>query len=207
MPTKRLAENLRSLVKGDPDAKRLISALRNHPEEYEAFWHPLGFVHIKIVGVNDTRIHLWPLNARFQEPHFGIHDHVFRIHSVVLFGSLTSVTYMIEAESKSPTHCIYEVDYQPGRSLLLRSGNRIRCQKVEETMQPAGTAYTVAPGLFHSSERAGLEPAVSLVRTSQNQAVRPRVVGPLDGPSSYEYVRTELSTLDLRAVLDTYVLS
>ena len=179
------------LARKRPD-KELVAALllslERNASDLEAHWHSLGFVNLTFASLPDgsLRFHCWPAFTQSQcEQQWRVHDHVYRLRSVLVVGELQNLTYSVTKDSAGE-HQLYEVEYATDLSRLRATGERVRASVTTEDRLQKGDVYDIPAGEFHQSRR--LEGALSstLMRTFAPKRPTARVVGGRSGPPVIE---------------------
>ena len=154
----------------------LIATLSSNQRD-TPLWHPLGFVSCTISeGVGwALKVHVWPKGSRLaKRPNWSIHDHVFRIHSRLLQGSLRNRVYEVRPGSSLE---IYSVDYESKASALIPTGRFVDVTLARSDSQPKDSRYVVEIGQFHHSHVPTNTLAASLVLKTGRIEARPLVIG------------------------------
>jgi hypothetical protein len=98
-------------------ASDLLDAVQ--PGRVQPFWHPLGFIHMRLVaeGNRALRLHLWSGTlAEPTEPLWPVHNHVFALESLVISGSIRDLRYDVKLDDQGDRR-LYEVLYDEFGSL------------------------------------------------------------------------------------------
>ncbi|MEX1368784.1 MAG: hypothetical protein AB1Z98_36990 [Nannocystaceae bacterium] len=185
---------LGSLRRGEPTRSvallGLALELRRRP--VRAAWHPTGFVVLPLLHDDRgaLRLHLWPAGERnLGQPCWPVHDHVWRLRSWVLCGTVHSHGYEVRDDPEGEA-MLYAVHYGgQRRSCMHRSERRVRVLAATSRRVEAGHRYTVEAGAFHASRVEAGDFAATLVATERTDRAHPWVVGPGDGPDRVEVVR------------------
>jgi hypothetical protein len=184
----------------------LFDAAERYPDLHPSFWHPLGFLHIKLHarGVKGLRLHLWPQRQRqAQAPFWPIHDHIFNLRSLILFGTVRNTLYKVTRAETSP-YRIYEVRYGGSDSTLNQltaTSELVLPQETSIEEHVAGTTYWIEHTVFHQSMVAEDRPAATLVVTSDHLSLSPRVIGNATAPPIIDVRRRSCSAEDLGSIL------
>lgn len=137
----------------------------------EAVWHPLGFGCMVLAdeGRCRVRLHVWPEARR--EPYAGvepIHNHSWRLDSVVLAGSL--VNHVVElgedvraADDDRARYQLTEVVYTGSVNELRPTVAGRRLEQDRPTRYVVGDRYALDAGSFHWTEPAALGTVATLV--------------------------------------------
>ncbi len=169
------------------DVLTLIRNLAAFPHGNIAYWHPLGFLIITLFKGSDCtiRLHIWPSGGlRPAEPNWPIHDHIFRVDSLVLCGSITNTTYSIKSTPEGEFK-IYQVSYIDNATLLTSTNHRAQAEICGVDVISAENSYRVERGYFHMSQSSSVELTATLVYTSKAVTDPPRVLGRSDGELTY----------------------
>jgi hypothetical protein len=165
-----------------------VSRLR---ESVIPLWHPLGFVSCVLDEARPEyviRAHYWPVGERrVKQPHWPIHTHSYFLSSYVLAGTIRDRQYR---STDAPQYTVYSVDYYQGGSRVINTGRQIGLQVERDLLWACGETYEVKTNVFHRTDVAISESAVTLVALSDFTADAPLVLGE-DLESSYSYNRVE----------------
>ena len=140
--------------------------------------HPNGFLQLplslgKDQRTSDLRLHIWtdqlPLRG---DSAYGIHDHIFDIHSSVLLGSLFDTTYMAE-ENPPGEYFLFQSD---GKGQLNYAENRYSCTVSQQRIIPAGCSYRLPKRAFHTSAPQCSVVATVMRKTNIDPQARSRVL-------------------------------
>jgi len=184
----------------------LFDAIEHHPQFHPSFWHPLGFVHMRLhaLDAKSLRLHFWPAGQRRpQAPLWPIHDHIFDIRSVILVGSVENTQYEVTRTEQSP-HRIYEVKYGGGNSTLNQLTATSDFVVSQETLieeHATGGSYSIARTVFHKSVVPPDKRAATLVVTSNPLPASPRVIGETSAALTIDVTRRPCSPEALRSIL------
>ncbi len=184
--------------------ERILMNLIEQPNIFEATYHPLGFIHLKLFKKSNMslRLHIWPRETRkTQIPAWLIHNHIFDLESYVLCGSINNLRYDVVKAKNKPSHRIYEVIYDKCESQIHVTDEFVYCELLELQTFKAGDSYKVDRETFHTSIVELSELTCTLVITSNEIATKPKVLGELEAESSYKYKRTQFDSEELRRVL------
>lgn len=160
----------------DAPRKELLAELSRNARGVP-LWHPLGFVSCTMASGPDwaLKVHLWPKSRRLtKRPNWPIHDHVYRIDSRILQGSIRNRVYTVNPGSRFE---LYSVDYENKASSLLPSGTRVDISIASSTSLSVDSRYRIELGTFHHSYVAQTALAASLVLKTLRTSVGPYVVG------------------------------
>lgn len=154
-------------------------------------WHPLGFVSCVVdesPGHHVTRVHFWPPGERrVKNPDWPIHTHTYALKSLVLSGAVRDLQYRV---IPGDHWCIYSVKYHEGGSEIVRTSERVDVVVEVDEMRHAGQQYEVPRGVFHQTQVAHDQAAVTVVRLSNHGAEAPKVLG-AEQAEKYPYNRIE----------------
>jgi hypothetical protein len=152
--------------------------------------HPLGFrvARLMSTGAYSLRLHIWPISSQSAQLGFEIHDHTFEVRSHALFGELRQTIYSVVGSSQ-PEYSLYDVSYDQGGSILIRSRKRVTALVSGRSVIQAGDTYELRAGIFHRLDVAVPACAATLVLTTQVGGL-PRSLGPLDGPDIIRFERS-----------------
>jgi cobyrinic acid a,c-diamide synthase len=108
--------------------------------------------------------------------------------SRVLAGVITDRRYELQKDDGDLS--LYEVEYIPNGSKILRTTQSVKLTMVKEASFERGATYSVKGGEFHSSHVSENTSAATLVKTSNHRNDSPYVVGEFrDGDVEYSYYR------------------
>lgn len=137
--------------------------------------HPLGFVYWQhsLSNGSSLRVHLWlDLEHERRDGLTHIHDHVYDLSSLVVFGVIVNKTYTVEP---GPSHQqLVSVDQATLDAEFELAGATVTTRVVSSDEWRAGATYSIPRGVFHATTVVG-PPALTLV-TNSARSGRPRVV-------------------------------
>ena len=177
-------------------AKEIISDATKRGQTFRA--HPLGFISctLCIEGVRKVRLHIWPVSGNTaQDERCQIHDHIFEFKSWVLSGTIENTEYALS--ETGTLYSLYSTNYLGDTSILKKSTETVRLTLEKVSQHSQGASYSVPAGRLHETRRLGSKSAVTLLITKDISLDAPLVIGPLDGPARYEYVRSALTQDEL----------
>jgi GrpB-like predicted nucleotidyltransferase (UPF0157 family) len=140
-------------------------------------WHPLGFVSCTIcAGLGwALKVHVWPKGSRrAKQPNWPIHDHLFRIDSRLLQGSIRNRVYEVRAGESLE---MYSVDYESKASTLVPTGRFVDVTLARSAIQATDSRYVVELGEFHHSYVPTNALAASVVLKTARIEAHPFVIG------------------------------
>lgn len=177
-----------ALKKNDICPKELMDNLL--AEDCEFLWHPLGFAMCRVARWGDMslRIHVWPNHSNYrQAPSWLTHDHIFHLKSWVISGEIENQEYAIQHDGRDCA--IYEAMYDGDKSIL--NNTNVYCSKKlsKKSVYSSGDYYEVKSGVFHESCSLSSRTALTVCETLDEATRPPRVLGSIDGSSSYTYKR------------------
>ena len=115
----------------------------------DSFHHVLGFDKLILYSARprgQLRLHVWwPGDPRRREH---IHNHRFTFSSAVVTGSLRTHFYVSAEDGKSLRHFVESSDPRDRRWRFDEVGRTTLAETLVANL-PAGTAYTMAPGMLH----------------------------------------------------------
>lgn len=167
--------------------------------ELDFKWHPLGFMHVKLLLLGDKvlRFHIWPKgNRKPQEPLWEIHDHNFSFHSYVVFGELQNVLYDVYSKTRGD-YVLYEVSYYDDASFMRRTNEHVVLGEGRETRMHAGEYYYEAAADFHRTHVPVDFCAATLVAATIDPSITPKVVGLLSGDEQYQFDRSRCNNTEI----------
>ena len=146
--------------------------------EVVPLWHPLGFVSCVVdeyPGLYVRRVHYWPPGERrVKNPDWPIHTHSYDLESLVLSGNVRDTQYRV---SPGDQWCVYSVNYYQGGSEIVRTSECVSAIVEVDALRHAGERYQVPRGVFHQSQVAHDQAAVTVVLLSNHGADAPKVLG------------------------------
>ena len=161
------------------DTTELATIIRDLKDTLNPVWHPLGFIHVKLLAPSPTesfRLHLWPAELKHKEEQADkIHDHLFNVSSKVVAGSVKNVKYKFKPD-KDGDHRILRVHYGQAKSELYESGLTGFLHKIESRTYEAPAAYYVPRFELHETVPSCLANSLTLVRTDSAAAYEPQAV-------------------------------
>jgi hypothetical protein len=161
-------------------------------------WHPLGFIVCNVLseGARKVRLHIWPANgSRRQDSECQIHDHFFEFTSYVLLGAVENINYKIDEYGSQ--FALYETSYYDNQSILTKLNQSIRLSVANTQTFKAGKTYQMEAGKLHETRRISTELAITILISNDVLTTRPLVIGPLSGPKTQVYMRSELTRAEL----------
>jgi len=145
--------------------------------------HPLGFLCLRwnLDSKQSLRIHIWDQSFDWtQQPKWQIHDHIFKLKSIVLAGIIQNKTYALINNLKRPKWNIYDVEYTNQTSSLIKQKDSGTLKITSSTTYPPGSIYELPAGVLHRSTLRS-EFAITALATTINSSnsQKPRVIGNL----------------------------
>ena len=178
--------------------------LDDEAKSYHFNWHPLGFIHAKLVTFenNETlRFHIWSdIERKPDDKQLMIHKHIFDLKSYVLTGKIKNVVYHISKKEKPHLSLNeYVVNYEKDYSILNQTQKKIKlCQPTESIILP-GNVYSMSSEVFHESHVPQNSLASTLVLTHNQTKTSPIVAG--EGKKFHKYKRKSCHFRIVRAAL------
>lgn len=182
---------------------QVLREIERDPGAITARLQPLGFVHAELLKSNEGtfRLHLWPQPpVRPQSPAWHVHRHPWPLRSYVIRGAVRNSEYQVQPVARSSRR-LYDVGYEGGISRLTATHQAVGCTCVKEETYDAGTTYEVPVDTFHATSGCASQPAATLAVVGPSESRRPLVVGEFAGRETYEFVRAEVSAVELSAIL------
>ena len=177
----------------------------------EGFEHPLGFYRI-LIGVDRelTRywLHVWRLEDRCtQSSALLIHQHRWNLESLIIHGNLIDRQYRIMQALKASdqTGRIYTTIVLPNTSVLEKTNKLVALKLIDTKSLGKGDFYKVDVDYFHETLVSRSSYCVTLVRASPNLKEQSRVFGPINGPSSFTYIRNRLKNEKIIEILSEFL--
>lgn len=167
--------------------------------------HPLGFYSISLGNINDTcavRLHLWTKDAKIQNEHLLIHNHIFNLKSFVICGSLTNKTYNISKANDNSEGTLYSVKYTENGSSLTRVDSGYIIEQSSKTKITAGEYYCVDSSEFHETINSENSFAATILITERVKEIAPIVYGKYNMGEFLEFDRVFISELEINHALD-----
>lgn len=157
-PLRRTVDVVRSGAEVDEfllDGSELLRFLADRSDRFTAFRHPLGFVHAELTGLVSeipdgvrVRVHVWTDITSGDDALGLIHDHVWRLASLVLIGQLADVT--IEAvPDPQGSHDAIRVTY--GKMNEFTCEGRVGLKEVDRRYVTAGQIYRLPSRSIHET--------------------------------------------------------
>ncbi|WP_084533098.1 NUDIX hydrolase [Nocardia fusca] len=170
----------------------------------DSYIHPYGFAvfrtAVDLFQGWQIRVHIW-LKRELHLPcdirESLIHSHGWDLHSSVVVGSLSEVTFDVSFEASSSLQ-IFEVksSYGVGESTLSATGERIDVKATSHLERHrSDPVYRIPATQFHSTVRHSRELAVSVVATQLNSGAPSYVVAPT-GREIIQNRRIEITDAD-----------
>lgn len=160
-------------------AIKVIDYMVQSSESLEAFWHPLGFIHIKLFkrGSENFRLHIWPQKQRSKtSTNYPIHNHIYDIESIVLSGRIGCQNYEVR-QSKTSNSSLCDVLYFKDKSVLKSTKKKIKVIEKNLSWTNADNSYCINKGEFHQSVVPEGEFSATLLRNYNYSAdSNPKVV-------------------------------
>ncbi|WP_261554622.1 hypothetical protein [Frankia tisae] len=148
--------------------------------EYPSFRHPLGFICTSLFRDSQSGLclHLWPDGVVGGEPSV-VHAHSWDLRSFVLIGSLVNRVHQVDQQTAA-TQRVFEVVTDGEADTVTRTASLVTDVVIEERFVEAGSFYTLAAGLFHTSERRGSSVAATVVFGRRRMGVKDCFLGAAD---------------------------
>jgi hypothetical protein len=168
--------------------------------------HPNGFIQFDIIP-GELRMNVWP--ERLIEGHPGrihpIHNHSFDLHSVVMVGALTNVTYSLRQERwMTPTHVLHQARRVNAHDSVLEpihsGAGALKVLKIETIH--AGQDYALPRLWLHDSLPHGL--TMTLMWTENPDSVyAPHIAVPVGVQPMNDYRRDAFDEDMLWDIIET----
>jgi hypothetical protein len=182
---------------GSALCKQLLHSLTQAPLTR----HPYGFFVMRCGSHSgaDLRIHAWlDVQRMRQEPDWPPHTHPGPILSFVIAGCVRNRVWNV-VRDRLGTHTVYQVSYSGEESVLKRTKRLVRVQPASETQICAGECYEVPAKVFHDSDVAPGERAVTVVWMRRFPGTESSVIGDRNGPREIRFRRTEVTASEVLA--------
>lgn len=165
--------------------------------------HPYGFYIVKL-HMNQSkqvRMHVWLDSLRTrQKPDWPPHNHNFKIHSLIIFGTLYHHYWEIEGSSTAK-QVLYEVSYSADRSKLTKTILTNNCSKIDTKEYHVGDSYYLARYKFHSVDVDLNKSALTLCVMTNPLDASQHVVGNVDDKEQYTFIRRNVTGVEQNAVI------
>lgn len=184
----------------DIQAEEIVEACKFLGAKFRA--HPLGFISCLFLteGRRNARVHIWPVLEYEPQSHdTQIHNHVFNFESWVLCGAVRNVEKIISTHGDP--YALYCASYIGDKSIITKTENTVALSTLREVSYYAGDSYAVSADQLHQTIRIGEGGAVTVLITEQVSQESPLVMGAVNGPQSYEYVRAVVPDLELDKII------
>jgi hypothetical protein len=162
----------------------IFNSIVSHPCDFEAVWHPLGQMYIRLGKVNKKtlRLHIWlGQKSKVDLLTSPIHNHIWFLTSYILCGSIINHDIECIYQPPNPTHRMYEITYE-GHLNILRPTDLLVSYKVKSSVQfNPGDRYTINVGDFHYTQLATTNVAVTAAVTEDIATTPPISLGPIQG--------------------------
>ena len=143
-------------------------------------WHPLGFIHVKLAQAENGdsfRLHAWtPNRETSHEQSEKIHDHLFNVHSRVIFGAVRNLRYSFQEKASGPYQARRVVYLSAGNSYLSDTNNFGDLFLIDAQDYRAPTLYTVPKFEIHETVHVDDSPALTFVHTTGSTDYQPRAI-------------------------------
>jgi hypothetical protein len=202
----RLLMGTRTMANADEvaAASSMVATLAGPDHQERWTTHPLGFFHLaEEVGPGiRLRVHVWPQGWSVPDEQIGgeIHNHVFDLRSLVLFGSIRNEVFEA-VENRDGEYRLLDVEYGPAISRVIPSGPAVRLEEAGYCVYTAGEVYNLRASVLHRSS-AKATPAITLVLAACASVGEHPVVALAAGrqpPSAFQ--RRNLSSAELLLLL------
>lgn len=165
------------------DSRKLQDALREalRVVRYDCLLHPLGFYFARLAvhGATSIRLHYWP--AREREVGTAVtpyHDHVWRLRSCILVGTLDNVLIDVE-EDKRGIFQMAQITQTGGVDRVRPEGGTATIRVRSRDTYVAGDIYDIEPRVFHFTDVPPAQATITLVRAEVVVEGGPRTLVPL----------------------------
>jgi hypothetical protein len=167
----------------EKDPGGLRQTLRDTLRErgYECLLHPLGFYFVRLAvrGASSIRLHYWP--ARDRQVGTAItpyHDHVWKLRSCILTGTLDNVLIEIE-ENESGAFKVAQIRQVAGVDEVIVGGKAVSMRIISRETYVADDIYDIEPRVFHYTDIPIAEATVTLVQGDVVVEGGPRTLVPV----------------------------
>ena len=138
-----------------PDGSELLRFLSDESDSFTAFRHPLGFVHAELTGLagevpdgTRVRVHVWTEVTSGGDALGLVHDHMWRLTSMVLIGQLADVTFRSIPDLQG-SHDAIRVTY--GKVNDFTCEGRVNLQEIDRRYVTAGQIYQIPSRSIHET--------------------------------------------------------
>jgi hypothetical protein len=177
----------------------IMQDILQKPADFEATWHPLGFVHVSLGNFENKnlRLHIWREDGK-KSPLLtsSIHNHIRDLTSFVLLGKIRNNYINCYPEAENPSHRVYQVIYDGRVNLLKPTSTLIAYEKVESAVFMSPEQYIIKSGEFHYTELLS-QIAVTVVVAEKTTDSPPQTLGPIE-KNSFRMSRILVSPPELR---------
>lgn len=202
-----LAEQIISAVEeGDFGSVRatVAASLRqvvSRPDEFEAVWHPLGFMYIKLNKHQrkTLRLHIWLKDSpKINLATSIIHNHIWNLISYVLCGKIINHNLELDYETSIPNYRIYEISYIDQVNMLYPTDSLVGYKIVNTSYHQVGNKYVIKAGDFHYTEPGGSDVTATIVVADTVTNVPPKSLGPII-PAAHRMERLRANVYEIRS--------
>lgn len=137
------------------DGSEFLQFLANRSDRFAAFRHPLGFVHAELTGLVSeipdgmrVRVHVWPEATSGDDALGLIHNHTWRLTSLVLIGQLADVAIRAFPDPQG-SHDAIRVTY--GKMNEFAREGRVGLKEMNRRYVTAGQIYRVPTRSIHET--------------------------------------------------------
>ncbi|WP_210573727.1 hypothetical protein [Streptomyces sp. GESEQ-4] len=181
-PIRRAVHMVRSSSDGNAlalNSRQLLNCISNKAESFQAFLHPLGFIHAELTELLDeqfagmrVRVHIWTSPCPESDALGLVHDHMWELKSCVLVGELTDLTIEAVAEDRG-SHDAIRVKY--GSKNEFTHEGRVNLREVQRRNVGPGQVYHIPSRRIHETV-IDVAPVVTLLVSKDDPPGSP---GPL----------------------------
>lgn len=170
----------------DDSIAELGSIVRLLEDTLNPVWHPLGFIHTKLLAPSPTesfRLHLWLGDYQHEQEQIDkIHDHLFNVTSKVVCGSVTNLLYKFDANDEGEWREL-RVRYQPESSSLYETGKLGHLRHLGEQKYTAPAQYRVSKFELHQTIPSRFQNTLTVVHTDAAEVYEPRAIFKKNSPT------------------------
>lgn len=187
--------------------RELLRCFHVSPAQFSGTWHPYGFLVIKLYAAEELgttlRLHIWPKAARARQvPDWPVHNHPWLLHSRILCGTITNLTYAVE-ENNSNSFCrLYTVRYADNLSILEATDIKVSCEIASNERYVFGQDYIVTSKQYHVTNVQENIFASTIVLATNSTNKLPNVVGEFGYEQTYFFERRICEPHDLKPLIE-----
>jgi hypothetical protein len=157
-PLRRAVNMVRSSSDGDVlalSSQQLLELISSKAGRFQAFRHPLGFIHAELTDLLDehfagmrVRAHIWTSPCPESDVLGLVHDHMWQLKSCVLVGELTDLAIEAVADVRG-SHDAIRVSY--GQKNEFTHEGRVNLREVQRRNVRPGQVYHIPSRRIHET--------------------------------------------------------